>query len=223
MGFSISAVVISLLSCCLWDTEARRYDSVIKVANGGQWGSWGQREYCLIGHAIGFSLKYNRGQIHSFKKILPDVFLSTHSETTSLSLCQVEPYQGGKPSQDDTALNGLRLVCNDNTFISSAVGKWGAWSEINHCPRPHKLVSFSLRVEKSQGFGDDTAANNIQFLCSDETVLRGNSHNWGHYGLWSPRCKDDTFICGLRTKVESPQQSGDDTAFNDVVFFCCKN
>uniref|UniRef100_A0ABM5FWH5 Vitelline membrane outer layer protein 1-like n=1 Tax=Pogona vitticeps TaxID=103695 RepID=A0ABM5FWH5_9SAUR len=192
MGFSISAVVISLLSCCLWDTEARRYDSVIKVANGGQWGSWGQREYCPIGHAIGFSLK-------------------------------VAPYQGGKASQDDTALNGLRLVCNDNTFISSAVGKWGAWSEINHCPRPHKLVSFSLRVEKSQGFGDDTAANNIQFLCSDETVLRGNSHNWGHYGLWSPRCKDDTFICGLRTKVESPQQSGDDTAFNDVVFFCCKN
>ncbi|XP_062830655.1 vitelline membrane outer layer protein 1-like [Anolis carolinensis] len=136
---------------------------------------------------------------------------------------KVEPYQGGKEGQDDTSLNGIRLLCKDDSFISSMVGKWGAWSEIHQCKPPNKLVSFSLRVEMPQGFGDDTAVNNIRFLCSDTSVLEGNSHEWGHFGPWSPACPGSTFICGIQTKVEISQESEDDTSLNDVKFFCCKN
>lgn len=101
--------------------------------------------------------------------------------------------------------------------LSTFLGRWGTWTSFLVCPTGY-LVSFSLRSEKSQGGGDDTAANNIQFRCSDEAVLVGDGLSWGRFGPWSKRCK----ICGLQTKVESPQGLRDDTALNNVRFFCCK-
>ncbi|XP_070607627.1 vitelline membrane outer layer protein 1-like [Erythrolamprus reginae] len=188
----ISIVVFLILSCCFMDGKEKPKYHTIKVENGGAWGYWGRKEFCPRGHASGFVLK-------------------------------IEPYQGGNVHADDTALNGIRLFCEDKKFISSHIGKWGGWSDIKYCSAHSKLVAFSLRVERPQGPSlDDTAATNIQFKCSNNEILVGNSHDWGKFGKWSPSCKPGTYICGLQTKLEILQGMEDDTSLNDVRFFCCE-
>ncbi|XP_042316935.1 vitelline membrane outer layer protein 1-like [Sceloporus undulatus] len=125
--------------------------------------------------------------------------------------------QGAK---DDTGLNAIRLICENGQEIQSTVGQKGTWSRVYKCPEGN-LMSFTLNVEPSRGkMGDDTAANNIQFSCTDGTILKGEAKEWGKYGEWSKRCPAGG-ICGIQTKVEPEKGAGDDTALNDVQFFCC--
>ncbi|KYO26875.1 vitelline membrane outer layer 1-like protein [Alligator mississippiensis] len=139
-------------------------------------------------------------------------------------LLQVEEYGG---ADDDTALNGIRLYCinpnnTDSTVysIESDSGKFGQWSIITWCPRGF-LVSFQLKVETPQGIIDDTAANGIKFRCTSGAIIEGVGSTFGDYGGWSNTCIRGG-ICGIQTKLESYQGAFvDDTALNDVRFFCC--
>jgi len=68
---------------------------------------------------------------------------------------------------DDTALNGLAIWCVDKGWRNGEVkivyaGNWGRWKGWSY--KPYKLVKGArVRYEDSQGGGDDTAMNGIQF------------------------------------------------------------
>ncbi|XP_008072160.1 vitelline membrane outer layer protein 1 homolog isoform X2 [Carlito syrichta] len=123
---------------------------------------------------------------------------------------KVEPSRG--IPGDDTALNGIRLHCTrGQAGLNTHVVESQAGSSF--------LVAFSLRVEAPVTVSDNTAANNVRFRCSDSAELEGPGLSWGDFGDWSDRCPKG--MCGLQTKIQEPKGLRDDTALNDVRFFCC--
>ena len=81
-----------------------------------------------------------------------------------------------------------------------------------------------------KGKGDDTAANFVNFRCRhlrgiNEVELRQYPGHgfWGDFWGWSSTCYWGSAICGLETRIERRQGSGDDTSLNDVIFHCCKD
>uniref|UniRef100_A0A8C5Q602 Vitelline membrane outer layer 1-like protein n=1 Tax=Leptobrachium leishanense TaxID=445787 RepID=A0A8C5Q602_9ANUR len=164
--------------------------SVIVVYNGGPWGPWGTMEMCPEGtKAAGFKLKVEREQGRG----------------------------------DDSALNGISLSCvNTTTFltvkeITSSVGPEGDWTDIQWCPGSY-LQAFCLRVEGRQDKGDDTAANNIKFRCTNGIELEGEGMYWGSWGDWSDSCSSG--IDGILTRLEEDMGNEDDTELNDAQFHC---
>ncbi|XP_051734803.1 vitelline membrane outer layer protein 1-like [Ctenopharyngodon idella] len=172
----------------------RSYKSTLTVGNGKYLGSWGFTDMCPSGtYAAGFSLKVEETSYFRY---------------------------------DNTALNGIRLHCinpsspdEDYITIESRVAKWGEWTAIKWCPSGF-LKAFQLRVEPDQGLSDDTAANNIRFKCIEDLVVQGDGTDRGEWGEWSQKC-EGIGICGIRTRIEEPQGTGDDTALNDVQMYCC--
>jgi hypothetical protein len=160
---------------------------------GGHWGSWYSLAECPKGsYAFSFRQK-------------------------------VEPPQG---DGDDTALNAVRLLCKDSQGkkyeIHSGEGDWGYWSPWLECKNDSYFTSYQLRIEKKQGKGDDTSANDIMFKCSDGNFVRAN--DGGKWGDWQEgqRCNSNEYIAGFRTRIERKQGDGDDTAMNDIDVTCRK-
>ncbi|KAH3697621.1 hypothetical protein DPMN_085126 [Dreissena polymorpha] len=109
------------------------------------------------------------------------------------------------------------------------------------------FLSYFLQLNLPQkGGDDDTSANDIEFQCWDlharlHTVptvsnvndqggqLAGDTvHAPGGLanGNWasSNRCPVNSAICGIQTRVETfLSDRGDDSALNDVKFFCCQD
>ncbi|XP_045168615.2 vitelline membrane outer layer protein 1 homolog [Mercenaria mercenaria] len=187
------------------NVDNSRVVKTLAVTNGGPWGKWGPAQYCPKGsYAIGYDMK-------------------------------IEP----KQKVDNTALNAIKLVCesldgDETGEITSTQGHWGSWVGRTLCPsesgeRLH-LTSFDLQVQPKRGaFKDDTAANYVKFRCRcgcghQYEINKPPGHGlFGTWGAWSDECPHGTSICGIKTKVEKPRGPfRDDTALNDVKFYCCK-
>ena len=122
---------------------------------------------------------------------------------------------------DDTALNGICLICSQGGVICSTVGPWGPWAESQTCSSGFN--AFKIKYEASLRRGDDTGANEVLLYCSSNGAGYQTS-NAGPWGSWTghKQCPSGQVFCGIQTRVEANQGSGDDTALNGVDFACCQ-
>ncbi|XP_063785717.1 vitelline membrane outer layer protein 1 homolog [Pseudophryne corroboree] len=208
--------------------------TVILVSNGGGLGDWGEWERCPLGHvARGFSTKTEPKQVfddtalNGIKLYCAKPYSNQITRTVTSSVGNEQQISTYKSLRSPRTAPEEQLVRHIQAFSGAWAVEtylWGKWGPIVWCPTGY-LISFTLRVEPYSHtfFSDNTAANNIQFLCSDySTVLEGNGLTWGTYGEWSDVCYKG--ISALRTRVQGPQGLWtDDTALNDVQFLCSEN
>jgi hypothetical protein len=56
------------------------------------------------------------------------------------------------------------VLCCSLTPITAIY--WGEWGKVEYCPEGEKATGFSLKTEREQGRGDDTALNAIALICT---------------------------------------------------------
>ncbi|CAH2272572.1 Hypothetical predicted protein [Pelobates cultripes] len=122
-------------------------------------------------------------------------------------------------------LSLFSLVTSDYAVISvSNGGRWGNWGRIEWCPEGYVAKGFSLKAERKQGDGDDTAVNAISLNCVPHsksysaitiTSLQGRWGTWTDYSYCS-----NGYLISFSLNVEPPQGNGDDTAVNNIKFRC---
>ncbi|KAL7844953.1 hypothetical protein SRHO_G00234930 [Serrasalmus rhombeus] len=136
------------------------------------------------------------------------------------------------------SVKGYRFYKSEHTVSNG--GPWGTWGGREMCPNGYYAAGFSLKVsvlcsswfkKADTDSGSSPSLYNrvaryvapdlVRFECSgDVRNLVGEGTSWGEWGGWSKYCRGKG-ICGIQTKLEGSQGSGDDTALNDVKFFCC--
>lgn len=146
-------------------------------------------------------------------------------------------FEGRQGDGDDTAANGVELICRDvrtwteTARLRSAEGPWGGWSADLSCNSGDFIFGFQTRVEPHQGGGgaDDTALNGIIMHCrpfgSTGAQPASQPRFDGIWGVWSgfseARCSNKDIVMGIQSLVEPPQGRGtDDSALNAVRLYC---
>jgi len=108
--------------------------------------------------------------------------------------------------------------------VTAAEGAWGEWKQSFYCKPGSYAIGYRMRVESSQGNGDDTALNSVQLYCSAPPggLPEFISSYDGLWGSWYPEalCGASGYLMGATVRMEAPQGSGDDTGANDVQFTC---
>ncbi len=82
-----------------------------------------------------------------------------------------------------------------------------------HC----NLFQFELQVQPFQDLGDDTALNSICLTCSNGKEICSKKGFWGDWGE-SEECHKGLY--GINYQLEEKQGDRDDTAGNELEFFC---
>ncbi|XP_077200283.1 vitelline membrane outer layer protein 1-like [Paroedura picta] len=149
MPFTIVSAFSLPLLWYLWGVEARLYNAVLTVPNGGGYGTWGSREFCRKGYANSFALKVQKylgpiGDDTSLNTIR--LFCSDGSSITSYDgpygewsnkrncksgflnsfALRVTPPQG---LSDDTAADNIMFTCTDGTEVEGNGHDWGSYGE----------------------------------------------------------------------------------------------
>lgn len=185
-------------TCGSFGPGGTRNDYVdVGLSNPNNWGAWGCIDLCPAGSYAGS--------------------VSTRQESS----------QG---SGDDTGLNAIHMSCFSKAtgaytgFITSRQGSWGSWTSEYFCPS-EPAIGGLIKWESSQGSGDDYAATGLEIICQGGgPVLKPPIPINTGFGSWyndTGLCPAGSAVCGIETAVEGAKGSGDDTALNAAILFCC--
>lgn len=138
-------------------------------------------------------------------------------------------YHEFSPDQDNTALNGIKLLCSDLKFtkISSGQGDFGVWrfdieKSIKKCKNFAKFIGFRMLIQGDSGENDDSSVNQIEMICEDNEYLSYDVQPAVSSGYYTEkRCPTGKAICGLKTQIESKKNQSDNTGLNNADFYCC--
>ncbi|CAF0954215.1 unnamed protein product [Brachionus calyciflorus] len=121
-----------------------------------------------------------------------------------------------RTSYDNTALNGVELICSNGKKIKSSEGPWGSWdSNFSNCPSGHSVSGVYYGIEQKVN-GDDTALNLIRLKCTDGsniTSLEGPRST----SIIPLTCPYGSIV-GLKTQIEPINP--DNTALKNIEFIC---
>lgn len=68
-------------------------------------------------------------------------------------------------SGDNTAMNTIRMQCENGATITATEGWWGNWGGPVSCPTGFYICGLQTQVQPFQGNGDDTSLNNVKIFC----------------------------------------------------------
>ncbi|XP_027229940.2 vitelline membrane outer layer protein 1 homolog [Penaeus vannamei] len=187
--------MIHFLLVLLLAAACRGYnpEDFIHAFGATNYGFWGATEACKNGsYAYGFQLKLEAEQgaftddtsVNAIKLFCRDLAGVDTGEVTSSVMnfgswnapltCHEGTFLRGYnlksdgTSSDLTAANALRMWCSGpaDEELDAAGNKWGAWLQRADCQEDKVICGLSTNVQESQGsFGDDTALNDVRFLC----------------------------------------------------------
>ncbi len=170
-----------------------RSDFVVAVTPySGVWGSWSAMQYCPEGsYAGGYSERIEGSQGSGDDTGLNAIAVECVNKATGAWTDTLTPHagfwgswsqtrrcsvQGGfftgsdlkferpQGSGDDTAANAVDFYCNVGQAFGPARG-WGEWQPKASCPANTAVCGIQVRVEGTQGSGDDTAFNGLNIAC----------------------------------------------------------
>ncbi|XP_075703417.1 vitelline membrane outer layer protein 1-like [Rhinoderma darwinii] len=119
----------------------------------------------------------------------------------------------------------IQATLTSSWFISVGNGGlWGYWGTVETCTSGSSARGFSLKVERFQGSGDDTALNGIKLYCcqpGSRTPINTITSTVSEWGDWTNIywCPNGNLI-NFSLRVEPRQGSGDDTTANNMMMQC---
>ncbi|XP_060585461.1 vitelline membrane outer layer protein 1 homolog [Ruditapes philippinarum] len=206
----------------------------LSVDNGETGGTWHTWQSCPLGSfAVGFGLKY--AVLSAFK--IEDYQEFPHDNTALNGIRLIcKNTNGTIVDRNVTSKVGPfgkwvgETVCEKINGVQLYLTSFAL--QVHRIPNQTELEALSLSevLNGNDDLYDNTAVNYVKFKCRD---LAGNQPSrdlikvprrgkMGQYGNWSPECPASTAFRVLSTRVDNYEYRNfvDDTAINDIKFYC---
>ena len=91
----------------------------------------------------------------------------------------------------------------------------------------YNIICFNHNPDCCAPDFDDTSVNKMEMKCrgpglygSTRQTYLAYGQDWGTWGSYSSECPYGSAICAIQASFE-PTGSGDESALNDLDFYCC--